>query len=91
MGNGCYIFGVVSDQICNLLHITLNHGPYNESIDGGDFRYKGKAIDDASPAFNVDESSNDQSKLMLLVNDDNITPNGDPTKQFKSFTKFVGD
>lgn len=45
MGNGCYIFGVVSDQICNLLYITLNHGPYNESIDGGDFRYKGKAID----------------------------------------------
>lgn len=57
---------------------------------GDDYGYKGKIVVDAALSFDVDESANDQVKLMLLVDDDNIIPHGEPVEPFKSFTNFVG-
>lgn len=72
--------------------MTFNHVPsHNKPIDGGDFRYKSKAIDDVSPIFDVDESANNQTKLMFLVDDGSIIPYGEPVEQFLNFTEFDGD
>ena len=89
-GNGSY--GIGSNQICNILYMTINHvSSYNALIDGVDFRYKGKVVDDASLTFDVDESANDVGKLMLLVDNGNIIPHGELVEHFKSFTEFDGD
>lgn len=53
------------------------------------FSYKGKGVDDVSLA--VDKFANDEEKLMLLVDDDNIIPYGEPVEHFQSFTEFDKD
>lgn len=52
--------GARGNHICNVLPITLNHVPsYNERIDKGDVRYKGKVVVDDGPSFEGDESTID--------------------------------
>nr|KAJ0187302.1 hypothetical protein LSAT_V11C900464820 [Lactuca sativa] len=80
-GNGSS--GAGRNQMCNLLPITTNHVPsYNRPIDGGEYRNKDKVVIDASPTVDIDESANDDAKIMMLVDNDSeeiqTTPWGMP-------------
>ncbi|KAL7608676.1 hypothetical protein Lser_V15G12445 [Lactuca serriola] len=89
-GNGYSNAG--SNQICNLLPITANHVPsYNDPIDRGDYRSKGKAVVLTDPTVDVDESANDEEKLLLFVDDDNIIPDGEPVEHCQSYIEYDGD
>ena len=51
---------------------------------------KGKVVVHTDLLVDVDEFANDETKLMMLVDDDNIIPHGEPVERFQSQTEFDG-
>nr|KAJ0206916.1 hypothetical protein LSAT_V11C500230870 [Lactuca sativa] len=87
-GNGSS--GVGRNQICNLLPMTTNHVPsYNDPVHGSDYRSKGKAVVQYYLTVDVDESVNDESKLMMLVDDGLKSVNESFQYKVKKSTKHM--
>ena len=58
---------------------------YMDPIHGGDYSSKGKVVVQDDVNDDVDESTNDEAKLMMLVDVSNIIPHGEPVKHFQSY------
>nr|KAJ0214998.1 hypothetical protein LSAT_V11C300105250 [Lactuca sativa] len=72
--------------------MTTNRVPsYKDPIHWGNYRSKGKSVVQDDRTVDVGESVNDEAKLMVMVDDGNIVPHGEPMEHFQSYTKFDGD
>lgn len=56
----------------------------------GDFRYKGKVVVDTAPTFDVDEFTNDQAKLISLVDDGNRIPHDTKLNNTRASLNLLG-